>query len=69
MKEHMDIASGKSSRPKPSADIQIKMDYGSDHETDAVATIIASVIPLWFPHISYFVYKQKVGPIFCMKMG
>ena len=39
------------------------MKYGTDHEVDAMATLAAVVIPVWF---SGFVYVEE-GAYFCGK--
>ena len=51
--EHFDIVVNKADKPSPTEDIQRRMEYGTKHEIDAVATVTAKVLPFLYPDYKY----------------
>ncbi|KAK7105400.1 hypothetical protein V1264_016787 [Littorina saxatilis] len=52
--QHFDQVFFNVERPSPSPEQQKNMQYGTDHETDAVATLVSKVLPVYFPGARFF---------------
>jgi hypothetical protein len=53
-KEHFDnVVDGKRKR-EPDAEKKRRMEFGTQHEIDAIVTVVSKVIPFFYPRLSYF---------------
>lgn len=52
--EHYDAVFHNKPKPDYNSDVRERMQYGTIHEIDAIATLTAKVLPFLFPDLSYF---------------
>ena len=53
-KDHFDnVVDGKRKR-EPDAEKKRRMEFGTQHEIDAIVTVVSKVIPFFYPRLSYF---------------
>ena len=61
-KEHFDCVMTGKEKMQPNEEVKQRMEYGTVHEIDAIATLTSKVLPFLFPNLSYFEEGCKVIP-------